>query len=431
MASMNRRQRMLAIAGAVVVGGAALYQFGAWAFYRPLLKLNTELQSAQSRKEHLLVLLKSQQDVIRDWQGWYGRVLDEPDTKAELRFREDLAQLLEKHGLREGLSLSPGARRTATNGFVELPFMINVVGSFEELVSFLVDFYQRPYLARIRDLTVISEDTGLNPRRAASGGEAARPTAGVVRGGRGGARPGRNGANSPPAASNSGHAAGAHVEAKDARLRITMTAVALVLPPLSSMKADRKSLSELLPALKDVKPTPLPQIPEEWPAAKRLSRDPSELTGVMNTHVFTKFVPKPAPEMVVQKPPDTQPVAKVDTPPPPPPPPVRPNADKMFVIASISLNGQPAVLVRDDSAGGATKRFGIDEPVDDGTVILIDPTGMVVRVPQKPAPGQPAEAEAGHEDYFYPLGKSFKERQPFQPELHAELARQLRRSGRI
>jgi len=88
--------------------------------------------------------------------------------------------------------------------------------------------------------------------------------------------------------------------------------------------------------------------------------------------------------------------------------------------------------VRDDSAGGKTKRVAIDEQVDDGTVILIDPTGMVVRVPQRGAPGQPpGEADGGHEDYFYPLGKSFKDRQPFEPELHAELARQLRRSGRI
>lgn len=429
MASMNRRQRMLAIAGAIVVGGAALYQFGAWAFYRPLQKLNSDLQAVQSRKEHLLALLKNQQDALGEWRDWYGRALHERDTEAELRFREDLAQLLEKHGLREGLSLSPGAKRTATNGFVEVPFTVNVVGTFEELVSFLVDFYQRPYLARIRDLTLISEDTGLNPKRTAgaAASEAARSGGSAGRGGRAGGRAGRNGASSPGAAPAA--SAGGHVEAKDARLRITLTAVALVLPPISTMKADRKPLAELLPALKDFKPTVLPHVPEEWPTVKRLSRDASELSGVMNTYVFTKFVPKP--EVVVQKPTETQPVAKVDTPPPTLPPPVRPNADKQFVIASVSLNGQPAVLVRDDSAGGATRRYAIEEPVDDGTVILIDPTGMVVRVPHKPAPGQPADAEAGHEDYFYPLGKSFRDRQPFQPELHAELARQLRRSGRI
>ena len=71
-----------------------------------------------------------------------------------------------------------------------------------------------------------------------------------------------------------------------------------------------------------------------------------------------------------------------------------------------------AVVIDQQQRDKAPQKYGLDEQFDDGTLILILPKGVVVRT--------------GGKDYFYPLGKSFRDREEVSADTHPEVWKALR-----
>jgi len=188
-------------------------------------------------------------------------------------------------------------------------------------------------------------------------------------------------------------------------LNVSMTLSTLVLPKLPQVES--RTLEGLNlddpEALRAAGITPLDYLHEEQPLA---------YNKMLASNIFRIYRPKPPPP---------RPVARNTTPrkPPPPPPPVDPrrDADKFVLLGTTSLNGELIAYIRDErQAYEPPMRKRLNDPVDDGRIVLVHPKGIVVQVTQGRERGRL---------FFYPLGRTFKEREPVDPVKHAEIKRLL------
>lgn len=163
----------------------------------------------------------------------------------------------------------------------------------------------------------------------------------------------------------------------------------------------------------------LPRIPgiahlpfdDRQPAPARLAHQPQAYQQIASVNFFEPYRP---PVQVVRKP--GRPANRPPAPRPRPKP--RPN---MVLVGVSSLNGVPRAYVRDrDHLEEPLREYFLSDRLDDGTLVAIQPKGLVVRVGA-------ADAD-GRQYFFYPVGASFRQRVPWQ-ELEPDLRRELRAQG--
>ena len=79
---------------------------------------------------------------------------------------------------------------------------------------------------------------------------------------------------------------------------------------------------------------------------------------------------------------------------------------------------KPRVIVRDDTrVVDPPDHYGLNDELDDGKVILIDPTGIVIRAkPWK---------RTKYQNFFYPLGLDFAQRVEVNPVEHPQIAAEV------
>ena len=366
---MTQRERLMAVivAGAVVLlGGGKLVQSQIVAPWR---ELNRKLTVARQRKSDLGSQIARAPATQRIWGARVARTLGIDPAEAHQMFREDVADLMEKNGLTEELSVQPQkpivTRKGFRKDFVQLPIVASAKGTLEAVVNFQRDFYAKPYLARITKLSLTAQGTGR-----ARGGSKKRSRA-------------RNSSNESP------------------KLSVTIHARALVLPKVEGV---------------DAEPIDLANATAIEPPLLALA----ELSGydeIAKVDFFKIFEPKRV-VVVPLEPPD-------DNNKPPPSPPVRRDPRKDYLMLKVvgvgTENGPVTWIMDEDNLADppAKKRVG-DEMDYQGRVILIHPKGVVVRF------NETKNDRTETKEYFYPLGKSFEEREPLDPAEHPEVARELR-----
>jgi Tfp pilus assembly protein PilO len=374
---MNSREKILAgcLVGIIVIaGGFAVIKTQV---YEPGKQLTADIKSDTERQERLRTRLNAADMTVRAWQERTGQTLDRDPVFAAQAFREDVDKLLNRNGLTEGLTIANLKERVekkgARQGFVELPISVRVKGELENLVDFLRDYYQRPYLVKVDKLTLNAESGGSSTRR-----RVARVA----------------GDDSGP------------------KLSIAMTLSTLVLPEVNDIEHTTIDLA----SLDD------PEAESILTSAARLKQeDLAEYNEIEQSNIFKMNEP---PKQVVRREPVTREEKPTELKPPPPPPPVdsRHDADKYVLNGTVSLEDDPVAYVfRTDRPTQPPEEYRLNDPCDDGKVVLIVPRGMVVRVsPPKTGPRVPPK------NYFYPLGHNFRERQEVNPTDHQEVARLLR-----
>ena len=379
---MTRRERTLALCVAGALGAFGLYKAGRLVLWAPVEAQRAGLVREQARAVRLQNRLKEFERAELEWQTLTRRTLSTDPTDAQRRFREDIQELLEVHGLRNP-KVTPGNFAKRKNEFVDVPLTITASGTLKEIVGFLTDFYRRDYLARLDKVTLAADQSVVgnvnNPRR--------RP-GGTRRGRNSGADAAAPAAEVPPAEPLYGP--------EGPLLRVNITAVTLVLPVIKGVPH---------PVMETIGPTA---------DAGPLGHELAAYNQIVDRNLFK---PWEAPRPVAPPPPPTTDVAVGPQPPPPPPTPppanLRPNADKYKLVATTSLRGERMACVLDETVVERVevKRFRLDEPVDDGTLVLVHPSGIVVRT-----------VEGGHPtDFFYRLGTTFAERQQLDPVEHADV----------
>ena len=383
---MTRREKTLTGCVGLTLAGLALY----WAVSRvlvdPFVSLREQIATEQTRTKELEKNRAQLQSVDQEWQALTARTLSSDPKEAQFRFREVIHELLQQHGLvddpnTKDTKISPGAFSRDRNGFIEVPLTITTAGTLKEVVGFLCDFYRQDWVARVDKVNLAANQSLVTPGSAARGGKAPP---------RGGKAPARVGPTTPA------------VGPDGPELTISITATALVLPKVGNI--------------------------EPHPTA-----DPNDLAQGMLAHevetyklVFDKNLFKPyVPPAVVQAPPTQPTTAAVATAPPPPPPPPppdpRPDANKTFFVGTASLNGEPVAYVREEQTPDKlVKKYRVGDALDDGTLVLIEPHALVVRVKQP---------DGQQKDFFYPLRQpnpaNFTEREDVKPEDHPEIWKEL------
>lgn len=381
---MTQRERILAwCVGGTLIGLGAVWGVNK-VLVNPIRTVREQITTERQRGNDLRKERKALAKADDQWQELAARTFAADPQQAQLRFMQRLHGLLELHDLIGDAStkdskMSPGAITVDSNGFAKVPVTINTTGNFKQVVGFLCDFYREPYIARLDSVKLSADRTVLADAAEGESGNTRAATSG--RGGRrtSGARRGREvlGPDGP-------------------ELRVIITATTLVLPRLKGLDVQH--------------------LPDQWEPLEtgQLRFDRVAYNDVFEKSLFKPYQPprpKPEPVVVEQKP---QPVVVEPKPDPViPPPPVRPNAHNMFVRFTATLNGAPLTYVYDESNRGAPPEVLFhDDPIDDGTLLLINSRGLVVRV---------SDAGGTHADYFYPLGKSFADREPLSPEAHPKV----------
>jgi hypothetical protein len=391
---MNPRERTLAIMVGGLLALAGLWGAVQWGVVDRWKALYTKIDKAHAEAEKTRRSLKVAKASEADWSAL--RPLSHNGNRAENAFRQDMSQLLEKHGLHEDFTIRPLPQRKLKNEFTEVRLSIQARGHLQQVVNFLCDFYERDYLVRLDQINLTAEEKSST---------ATRTTSSAGRTGERSGR-GRRGSRSTPTPSASRDVPAYGAEGPI--LNVAMTATALVLPEL---KIDNRVVAQPTAGEADAE------------ATNNLPRAREEYARIWETNLFKLYQePSPTP------PTDPKPIAdapKLDegtkeavVPPPPP----RPNK---AVVGVTSTEGKLAVFVRSrDDLGQAPEKVEINQEVDDGRLVLVVPQGMVVQVPER------SGAASTLKYYFYPLGweHSFQDRVELDARAHPEIQAQLNKA---
>jgi hypothetical protein len=369
---MTQRERSMAgcIVGALVLFGG--YKVVQSKVVAPRRELIANIAKQRERHDKLRMRLNGADKIVQAWRKQTARTLGPDPFRAHQAFREDVAMLLDRNNL---IGAQAGDQGKVTKdkerhrkewwreGFVELPLKVHAEGTLPDLVNFLRDLYQRPYVVRVETLSL-------------------RPDLG---------RKGKQGSTEP-------------------RLTIDMTLTTLVLPELADLEhptVDPEALNN-------------PENEVELASALHLSEeDPVAYNEIARVNFFKIYEPPPR---VVQKPPEEKPAETklVDKPPPPPPVDPRRDAHKFKLEGMGHLDDGPVAYVTNvDQPGQPPDAYRLNDDVDDGQLVLIVSEGIVVRV--APAGGSRLPPEY----YFYPLGSTFAEREEVKADEHPEITRLL------
>jgi len=388
---MPQRQTILVIATVSLVAVAGGYQLIQTRYVEPRAELQKEIATETQRQATLSGALAAKATTYERWTRKTSHTLSADADQAQLLFREDVQSLLRAHDMTQSQMVRPMTEKrfksgSFREGFAEIMVSVSVDATLEQLIAFQRALYERPYPVHVKSLIV-------TPRLVPAERRAALRTAAGE-----GPKPGRNGG-----AARRGHAAAENEEL----LRISMQLSTLVLPKIAA--AGHPTLDPA--ALK-------PEEGAEPAVASSLlwREDAAEYQQIVANNPFKVYEPPPPPppppppKVVTPEPR----VAQAEPPPPPPQPDPREDADKYVVIGTYAMDGEPRVIVRDDdNVVDPPLHYGLNEEVDDGKLILIDPAGIVIRAkPWK---------EARYRNFFYPLGANFKERVEVNPQEHPEI----------
>lgn len=359
---MTQRERRLA----TIVGGGlvvlAAWQLVKWTAIDPIQSLRERITAARVRHDALDLEALRLNKVTRDWGERTARTLSDSRADARRVFRSEIDRLAQQHGLTDGIRLGDGVPQPINSeGFVALPISLRCSGSMKSVLDFLIAFYRLPYLGRITSVQLTAEgDTA--PR-------------------------GRGRENTPP---------------PEPKLNVTINASTLVLPVLKDVPGQRHG------EFAQVADVP------------RLARE-ADLPKLYERNLFAKWTPKPPPPVEPTRPTTPRDGGRRSTPPPTQPPPdPRRDAQNYRLAICEALRGVPSATVYDTSKPEQPPaEYKVDDAVDDGTVVLIQPRGMVVRVQEE----QDGASRTAY--YFYEIGTTFKDRAAITPESHPELAARL------
>lgn len=384
---MNPREKMLASAVVTLLVLSAVWAGVRWGVIARWTELNKRIQEEERRAVRLEGKLLEARAAERRWAAL--RPLSHNADRATQRFRQDLSELLEQHGMQDDFTirvlpqrkLKVASLKSKKVNFIEVRLSIQARGTLQQVMNFLCDFYRRDYLSRLDQLTLTAEDSPGRSRAVLAG-----RTRGRLRRGR-----------------TSRRSEGPSYGPEGPTLNVSMLATALVLP-------EAKGLEQ--PVVTD------PATPTDPKTLGRLPRPAAEYAKVWDTNIFKLYQPPVAKAVSEPKKPST-PRPAPETPKVAASPPAEPRPNKK-VVAVCCLHGKLMATLRDeDHRELPLEKVTINDPVDDGTLVLVVPQGMVVQVVEDRG------ATADIKYYFYRLGTTFAERVELDPNEYPDIAQQL------
>lgn len=174
----------------------------------------------------------------------------------------------------------------------------------------------------------------------------------------------------------------------------------------------------MLPKMADIPSKPLVdpnQLTTQVDETRLAMKDLSEYDRIVGASIFRWPITKVVEVVATTTPKDDHKTTKPDKPPRPPP------EDKHVLCGVVSLDGEQIAYIRDEGRRDqAPEEHKLNDTVDGGKIILIHPTGMVVRVEKSSG-----ASNGDPKDFFYPLGKQFKDKEELTPDKFPEVAADL------
>ncbi|MEP0848368.1 MAG: hypothetical protein HRF50_16290 [Phycisphaerae bacterium] len=371
---MVQREKILVgcvIGAAGLLGGVKLVQSQV---IEPRRAQIAAVIAERERRDKLETLVAGIDAAHQRWYQQTQRTISADPAEAHKDFFEDIGRLTRETGLTKELRIRKRTpmrfKDKSRKGFVELPLAVSVKADLPSLVAFLQRFHELPYQTRVTSVTI-------SPEAESAGGEKKRKNAAK----------------------------------HSTELSVSIVLSTLVLPRLPELDHPLCNRED-------------PPDPSQASAALAM-RKASDYDEIARLNVFQLYHPPPP-----EPPPDETPkVARTDKPQPAPPADPRKGAEHLYLKGTVSLNGVPIAYVADDSKlEEEPKKYHLNDRIDDGRLVLIHHSGIVVQTSTPPNPGA-VESDASRSEqhfYYYPFRKSFKEREPLTLDEDSELARLVR-----
>lgn len=365
---MNPREKILAtcLVGVLVVAGLGMVIH--WAVVQRWQHLEEDLRGAVKEEAELRDRLANARTAEDDWEAFTP--LSHNVDRAEQIFRQDISELLERHGLGVGVTIRALPPRRLKSGFTEVRLSVQAQGTLNQLVGFQCDFYRRTYLARLEQVNIMAEGQRRRGRWMAAN-----------RGARGDRGSSRGGAS----------------DVGEVQLNLTMTVTALVLPEEQKLGLEQGVA-----------------ITMEREDQGRLPRPREGYDEIAVRNIFRPWKPPP---MIEQREESAE-VRVVDR--KPEPSRLEPSRPDKVLVGVTSTDRKLAAYVRDEERLELPpEKLRINDEVDDGTLVLVHPRGMVVQVERQRG------SAFDYTYYLYKLGTRFSERVELDPEAYPEIQERL------
>ncbi len=152
---MNPRERLLAM----LIGGAlavvVLYNAVNFLFVKPLVKDRATIVALVAEEAELDGEIQSREIFANQWVTFVGQTFAFDLNRAQDRFSADLKEIAKRHGFDDAVFASTSGTFVGTGtGIRTVAQRIGVEGNFTEVIAFLREIYQTPYLCQITRLSL-------------------------------------------------------------------------------------------------------------------------------------------------------------------------------------------------------------------------------------------------------------------------------------
>ncbi|HVP13783.1 MAG TPA: hypothetical protein VMV94_21585 [Phycisphaerae bacterium] len=154
---MNPRERILASVIGAALALVVIYYGINYLFINPLRNADVELTSLTQEQREIDGKMASREVLAARWVKYVGQTFDPADALD--RFGVDLKEICKRHGF-EGAVFQPstGSLIGPKTKIKTVAHRISVDGTFPNVISFLRDIYQTPYMNQITKLSIIPQE---------------------------------------------------------------------------------------------------------------------------------------------------------------------------------------------------------------------------------------------------------------------------------
>ncbi|MFH1417751.1 MAG: hypothetical protein ABII12_05620 [Planctomycetota bacterium] len=155
---MNPRERIMAAIVGLAVATVVLYNLVNFVFIKQCRNADATMAELKAEQVKLNGLNTTKSTLVQRWMKYAGQTLSSDKTQARDIFGKQLKELAKRHGFNNAVfSTSNGTKIGQRTRIETVAHRIGVQGEFDEVMDFLRDIYNTPYLCQVTKLTISAE----------------------------------------------------------------------------------------------------------------------------------------------------------------------------------------------------------------------------------------------------------------------------------
>jgi hypothetical protein len=152
---MNPRERTLAIVIGAALAVLVIYHGINYLFIRPVREADVQVAALTQEQKDLDGKIASREMLARRWLKYVGQTFSFDPTDALDRLGVELKEIAKRHGFEGAVfQIGTGTSIGSKSGIKTVAHRIIVDGTYAEVISFLRDIYDTPYMCQITKLSI-------------------------------------------------------------------------------------------------------------------------------------------------------------------------------------------------------------------------------------------------------------------------------------